>query len=167
MLLHCFSKLIEKSVDICMASLLSDAEKAQIKSDFSSIHDSFARDIVCYKDAEQVVISTDPNYNPLYGTAGQTTSIVNTPVYQTFKARIFYKDDFKKDYFSERELPVQMKIKEVLGTVRIKVDASAYSFLKDCKRFDIDGSRYVLNSEPRPHGILDVQYYSFYLKPDL
>lgn len=150
-----------------MASLLSDAEKTQIKSDFSAIHDTFARDIVCSKDSEQVVISTDPNFNPLYGTAGQTTSIVNTPVYQTFKARIFYRDDFKKDYFSERELPMQLKVKEVLGSVRLKVDATAYAFLKDCKRFDVDGVRYVLNSELRPHGILDVQYYSIYLKPDV
>lgn len=147
-------------------SLLTSAEKAALEAVFDDIHETFARTITVFKEASNVVIITDPNYNPLYRTAGQTTSVVNTPVYRTFKARIKYEDDVGKKYWSEQGLNSQIKLQVVVGSVRIKIDQEAYDFVKDGLRFDVDGRRYVLNSTFKAHGLFDIQYYTLYLKPD-
>ena len=44
--------------------------------------------------------------------------------------------------------------------------ADDYDYIKDGRRFDVDGKRFVLNSSFRPHGLFDNQYYTLYLKPD-
>ncbi len=147
-------------------SLLTSTEKAALAAVFDDIHETFAREITVFKEASTVVIITDPNYNPLYKTACQTTSIINTPVYKTFKARIQYQDDVGKKYWSEQGLNSQIKLEAVVGTVRLKIDQEAYDYVKDARRFDVDGKRYVLNSTFRPHGLFDIQYYTLYLKPD-
>jgi hypothetical protein len=147
-------------------SLLSTSEKEQLNAAFDDIHETFAREITVYKEASQIVIITDPNFNPLYNTAGQTTSYVNTPIYRTFKARIFYNDDFTKDYWTESKVEGQFKMQTVTGSVRIKLRAIDYDFIKEGIRFDIDGKRFVLISSLRPHGLIGVQYYTIYLKPD-
>lgn len=147
-------------------SLLSSAEKAALEAVFDDIHETFARTITVFKEASNVVIITDPNYNPLYKTAGQTTSVINTPVYKQFKARIKYEDDVGKKYWSEQGLNSQIKLEVVVGSVRLKIDQEAYDYVKDARRFDVDGKRYVLNSTFKPHGLFDIQYYTLFLKPD-
>ena len=74
-------------------SLLSDSEKTALDLVIEDVHETFARTITVFKEASEVVIITDPNFNPLYNTAGQMTSIVNTAVYKQFKARIYYNND--------------------------------------------------------------------------
>ena len=60
----------------------------------------------------------------------------------------------------------QIKLEAIVGTVRLKILSSDYDYIKDAKRFDVDGKRYVLNSSFRPHGLFDNKYYTIYLKPD-
>lgn len=150
-------------------SLLSDSEKTQLNAALEDVHATFARPIVVYKEASHVVINTDPNFNPLYNTAGQTTSIVSTPVYETFNVRIQYNYDIRRDYWSEStsnvDFAAQIKVPENVGLVRIKMLASDYEYFKEAKRFDLDGRRYSLTSSFRGHGLFDSQYYTIYLKP--
>jgi len=147
-------------------SLISSSEKDQLESVIDDIHETFARTITVYKEASTVVIITDPNYNPLYKTAGQTTSVINTPVYKQFKARIKYNDDIEKQYWSESAVNTQIKIEAVVGTVRLKITVEDYEYIKDARRFDLDGRRFVLNSSFRGHGLFSNRYYTLYLKPD-
>jgi len=147
-------------------SLISDSEKTALNAVIDDIHETFAREITVFKEASKVVIITDPNFNPLYNTAGQTTSYVNTPISRTFKARIKYEDDIGKRYWSEGGLNSQIKLEVIVGSVRLKINADDYEFIKDARRFDVDGKRYVLNSTFRPHGLFDNKYYTLYLKPD-
>lgn len=147
-------------------NLISASERTALNAVIDDIHETFAREITVYKEASQVVIITDPNFNPLYNTAGQTTTIINTPVYKTFKARILYNDDIGKKYWSESGLASQIKLEAVVGSIRLKIKADDYEYIKDARRFDVDGKRYVLNSTFRPHGLFDNQYYTLYLKPD-
>jgi hypothetical protein len=49
-----------------MASLLTDAEKTEINSALSDVHDTFARDIYIYVE-EASSTPAELNYNPLYG----------------------------------------------------------------------------------------------------
>ena len=147
-------------------NLISASERTALNAVIDDVHETFAREITVFKEASQIVIITDPNFNPLYNTAGQTTSYVNTPVYKTFKVRIFYNDDVSKKYWSESGLASQIKLEVVVGSVRIKMRAEDYDYIKDARRFDLDGKRFVLNSSFRPHGLFDNQYYTLYLKPD-
>ena len=147
-------------------SLLSDSEKTALDLIIEDVHETFARTITVFKEASEVVIITDPNFNPLYNTAGQMTSIVNTAVYKQFKARIYYNNDIGKEYWSESSVNTQIKLQTVVGTVRIKIKAEDFDYIKDGRRFDLDGRRFVLNSSFRGHGLFDSQYYTLYLKPD-
>jgi hypothetical protein len=147
-------------------SLLSDSEKTALDLVIEDVHETFARTITVFKEASEVVIITDPNFNPLYNTAGQMTSIVNTAVYKQFKARIYYNNDIGKEYWSESSVNTQIKLQTVVGTVRIKIKAEDFDYIKDGRRFDLDGRRFVLNSSFRGHGLFDSQYYTLYLKPD-
>ena len=47
-----------------------------------------------------------------------------------------------------------------------KITAEDYEYIKDARRVDLDGKRFVLNSSFRGHGLFDSQYYTLYLKPD-
>ena len=76
-----------------MSSFLSDAQKLALSQQFNKLHDTFARDIVVYKDAKRVIINTDPNYNYLYNQTGGTESVQNVPQKQIFKVRIQYSDN--------------------------------------------------------------------------
>ena len=67
-----------------MSDLYTDAEKAEIAANLLHLHDTFGRDIIVYKEAQKVIISTDPNYNYLYNSGGSTTtSVTNKPVKKT------------------------------------------------------------------------------------
>jgi hypothetical protein len=147
-------------------NLISASQRVALNATMEDIHETFAREITVFKEASQIVIITDPNFNPLYNTAGQTTSYVNTPVYKTFKVRIQYNDDIGKKYWSESGLASQIKLEAVVGSVRIKIRAEDYEYIKDGRRFDLDGKRFVLNSTFKPHGLFDNQFYTLYLKPD-
>ena len=147
-------------------NLISASQRVALNAVMEDIHETFAREITVFKEASQIVIITDPSFNPLYNTAGQTTSYVNTPVYKTFKVRIQYNDDIGKKYWSESGLASQIKLEAVVGSVRIKIKSEDYQYIKDGRRFDVDGKRFVLNSTFKPHGLFDNQFYTLYLKPD-
>ena len=147
-------------------NLISASQRVALNAVMEDIHETFAREITVFKEASQIVIITDPSFNPLYNTAGQTTSYVNTPVYKTFKVRIQYNDDIGKKYWSESGLASQIKLEAVVGSVRIKIKSEDYEYIKDGRRFDVDGKRFVLNSTFKPHGLFDNQFYTLYLKPD-
>jgi hypothetical protein len=150
------------------SSLISSSEKTALEAVMDDVHETFAREITVYKDASQVVIITDPNFNPLYDTGGGTTeSIINTPVSRTFKVRIQYQDDIKKEYWDESNIQAQFKIAEVKGSVRIKFYASDYAWIKDAKRFDVDGKRFVLYSSFKQHGLFNNKFYTIISQPDV
>ena len=83
-----------------MAEFLSPSERASIAANLLDLHDTFGREIVVYKEAQKVVISTDPGFNKLYGNAGKNTpSVENVPVRKVFKARVRYDTDRSLEYF--------------------------------------------------------------------
>ena len=149
-----------------MASLISDSDKAAYNSVIDDIHDTFARPIVVYKEAEKVVIATSNTFNPYYANNGAAAkTITNVPQSQTFQARIYYWRDFQDEKFNKYDLDNQAKIQLDKGTVRLKVNEACYVYIKDAKRIEFDGSRFLIDSSFRKHGLFGVQYYTLYLKP--
>ena len=61
-----YTQKILFSVKLFMAEFLSPSDRADIAANLLDLHDTFGRDIIVYKEAQKVIISTDPNYNYLY-----------------------------------------------------------------------------------------------------
>ena len=149
-----------------MSSLLSAAQKAALQSRFGDLHDTFARDIYIYKEAQNVSITTSPNYNPKYDKNSVLSQTVTKKVQkETFKARITYDTDRAEPYVSSPEIDSQLKLKIPDGSVRIKIDQTGYNYIKEAKRIEFDGRRFSIESDVRPHGLFEPTYYTFFLLP--
>jgi len=148
-----------------MGSLINDAHKAFLESAMDEIHETFARDLICIKEANKVIMSTDPNYNFLYkNVRGSVSSVKNVINQKTIKARILYVGRQQEDLF-DAQTSAQLKVEKVAGEVRIKVGKADYEYLKGTKRAEFDGRVFTMTSDERPHGLFTPQYYTFYLKP--
>ncbi len=146
-------------------SLIDDANKEDMRRVMQSIHNTFARDIKFIKDAKRVILSTDPNYNYLYKSVrGSVSTIKREITEKVFKARILYVGRQEEGLF-DSEANAQIKVEKNVGSVRLKVDAVGYSYLKETKRVELDGRLFTISSDERPHGLFSPQYYTFYLKP--
>jgi hypothetical protein len=150
-----------------MAELLTAAERASVAADLLDLHDTFGRDIVVYKEAQKVVVSTDPNFNYLYGTGGaSTTSVENIPVKKIFKARIKYDSDRSLENFGEAGAQIKVSRPDGGSLVRIKLKVEDYSYIKEAKRIELDGRMFHVDSDPRAHGLFDtIQFYTLFLRP--
>ena len=148
-----------------MGSLINISDKEAFESVFDDIHDTFARDIKFIKEAQRVILSTDPNYNYLYkNVRGGVTSVGRNIVEATFKARILYVGRQNEGMF-DAEVNAQIKVEKHVGEVRIKVDKEGYNYLKETKRCEFDGRKFSIISDEMPHGLFSPKYYTFYLKP--
>jgi len=150
-----------------MAEFLSPSERAKMAANLLNLHDTFGRDIVVYKEAQKVIVSTDPNYNYLYQNSGaKTTSVQNIPVKKVFKARIRYDMDRSLEYFGETDTQVKVNRVDPNSTVRIKLKIEDYDYIKEAKRVELDGRMFHVESDPRPHGLFDtIQFVTLYLRP--
>jgi len=149
-----------------MGSLLNNAEKADFQKAFDSLHDTFARDIYIFKEAKKVVISTNSNFNPIYNQNSSSTQTVTNQVQSgTFKARIKYDTNMAEDFMVSDNVDAQLKVKMAQGMVRVKLEKTGYEYIKDAKRIELDGRRFSIESDPRPHGLFAPTYYTFFLKP--
>jgi hypothetical protein len=150
-----------------MAEFLSPSERASIAANLLDLHDTFGRDIVVYKEAKKVIISTDPNFNYLYGKAGQNTpSVENVPVRKVFKARVRYDTDRSLEYFGETQTQSKIKRPDSNSVVRLKLKVEDHDYIKDVKRIELDGRMFSIYSDARPHGLFDtIQFITLFLLP--
>tara|TARA_Y100000114_G_C11760904_1_gene329651 strand:+ start:1365 stop:1841 length:477 start_codon:yes stop_codon:yes gene_type:complete len=150
-----------------MAEFLSSSQRAEMAANLLDLHDTFGRDIVVYKEAQKVIMSTDPGYNYLYGNSGSTTpNVQNIPVRKVFKARIRYDTDRGLEYFGEADAQVKVNRPDASSTVRIKLKIEDYNYIKEAKRVELDGRMFHIESDPRPHGLFDVmQFITLFLRP--
>lgn len=150
-----------------MAEFLSPSERESIAANLLDLHDTFGRDIVVYKEAKKVIISTDPSFNYLYGKAGKSTpSVENVPVRKVFKARVRYDTDRSLEYFGETQTQAKIKRPDSNSVVRLKLKVEDHNYIKDAKRIELDGRMFTVYSDPRPHGLFDkIQFITLFLLP--
>ena len=95
-----------------MASLISAAQKAAFQSAFNDLHDTFARTIYIYKEAQSTVISTNPKYNSIYQQNQSRSQVVSRKVVSSsFQARITYDTDRSQSNLTSPEVESQLKLK--------------------------------------------------------
>ena len=146
-------------------NLVSDNAKNQAIAALENVHDTFARTITAYKDAELNITAVTPEYNSIYGSNG--LSIEKSVVSSEFTARIKKYNTPSEEYLEDGRMNAQFKIPIPKGTVRIKVEPIGFNFIKDAKRIELDGKRYSImnDSIPKTIGPFGPQYYAFYLAP--
>jgi hypothetical protein len=146
------------------SSYISTDQKSFINDAFDNIHETFARTVSIIMNPEVTIISTSPTYNALYD--ADTNSAVNAPTYTpvaySVKARIKYLNQ-DKDLFSGTDS--QQKVLYPVGSVKIKVDATGYNYLKEARKIEFDGRRYGIASDRKTYGMFGPKYYSFILTP--
>ena len=147
-----------------MAGLITDNTISQINGLFVKLHDTFTREITVYKNAKQVIISSSPNFNALYGNVGTSTSIENQTVSQKFMARIHYLK-MEEGVASYDEASPQNKIVFPNGSIRIIVDSDGFEFIKESRKVEFDGKTFSIKSDGLPMGLFAKQHYQFYLIP--
>jgi hypothetical protein len=149
-----------------MQPFFKDYEKRNIAEQLLGLHETFGRDIVVYKEARKVIMSSDPSYNYLYGNSGdQNASVQYQPVRKVFKVRIKYENNRDLEYMAEAN--AQLKLSRTGDSlVRIKFKIEDYNYIKEAKRIELDGRLFHINSDPKFHGLFDeIQFCTLYLKP--
>ena len=145
-------------------SFLSLEEKSDLSKVFDVLHETFRKEIYAHKAGELVVLSENPNYSSVYGNpwpnGTQQTVVLRK---QPFYARILYED---KQHLRVIDAGAEssLKLKLADGELRIKVDKEGKEYLEGAKKIEINGKLYEFTSQAKPHGLFDVQFFSFYLR---
>jgi hypothetical protein len=145
-----------------MVGLFSESDKDEIRQSFKLLHDTFGREVFIYKDAKKIIVSSDSTFNSVYGLANNgTQSVEYEPVQQSIKARIIYGKQQNESNFPGTSVNAELSE----GEVKITVTKEDYNnFVKDAKRAEIDGEKFIFISDPRPQGMFGPDYYSFMLR---
>ena len=86
------------------------------------------------------------------------------PVKKVFKARIRYDTDRSLEFFGEADSQIKVNRTDKGSQVRIKLKVEDYVYIKDAKRVEFDGRMFHVDSDPRAHGLFDVQFYTLFLR---
>ena len=129
-----------------------------------SMHDTFARSIFAYKEAQKLILSTDENFNYLYNNVKGVSQILKKSQFKAIKARIEYMDRNNTSMY-DSQVDAQIKVEGPVGEVRIKVDQEGNDYFKDTKRVEIDGRMFFKITDVKKHGLFSPKYFTYYLKP--
>lgn len=144
-----------------MAGFISDIQKQSIKNIVDKIHDTFARDIVVYREGSKKDVASTTSYNSYYkrGVESKPRLIQNS---KTIKARIQYKSLQQGDFYQEA---AQEKIIIPEGQIFIIVSLSDVEFMSTAKIIELDGKTYSINSPGLPQGMFGPQYFKYSVIP--
>lgn len=155
------------------SSFFSDNEKRSLASELDGIAKTWEHPILISLEAEKTIILTNDNFNRFQ--ANELNLIeqnpVNSPNIYTGMARILYEKrqpvNYITPYVGGNRDDTQLKIENQDGKVRIKINPSGGQFLQKSKLIQLDGISFKLDSVQRPHGLFDVDYWTFYLKREM
>jgi hypothetical protein len=139
-----------------MADLLSSTQKLAYRSVFYDIHDTFVRDIIIFKIPKRTVISSDLNYNFIYGGEQQSVDVTYTPVSGIFQARISWENPSTLNGFKDIKEEIHGNI------VRLKVKKEVFEFLDNAQHVEIDGRSVQFFGSSQPHGLFGIDFYNIY-----
>lgn len=152
-----------------MPSLVTEEDKAAFVSAISDLFDTFKRSIKIIKFKNKTIISTDSNYNFIYGdNQGKNLEVTYEKEEITIDAVIRYgkmqKLSFSTDDADGGGSSTDVQGVTAEGDARIKVRRDGYEALKDCKSVEVDGILFKIDGSARPSLTFGSEYYSFILK---
>jgi hypothetical protein len=140
-----------------MADLLSNVQKSIYADVFNDIHDTFSRPITVWKTPLKTVISSDPDFNFLYGDQPDL-DVEYTPVSGVFDCRIQWQDPKSTQYLTNAPdgVPANM--------CRIKAKQDLLDFLGDAIKIEIDGRTVESYGSSQPHGLFNNDFYNIFFQ---
>ena len=143
-------------------SYLTPGVKDSLNNEFNNIHATFGRPITIYQTAQETVLVTNDANNVLFQGAPDnslTSTVIQSGVYL---ARILWGKKLALEPFSAGpDSQNQIRLSE--GEARIKLDPTGAAFLASAERVQFDGSILYVKTDPRPHGLFDPNFKTFYL----
>jgi hypothetical protein len=143
-----------------MASLLTDAQRVSFGSNFNDLFDTLSRDIVIYK--EPIKNITSVNQTPIFGYPGDQLpeSVTYTPVYATYKARIFYGNP-EEDLIG---LGSEIKNPKAVARIRVKSETKDYIENGRTEKITFDGKSWNVQYGFVVKRYVDESYYEYMMK---
>jgi len=148
-----------------MSDILNSFQRDSIASAFSKLHDTFAREITVYKNAEITVISDSPSYNPIY--SPPSNDIQYELVQSSFQARIYYlnSDDAFLSTSETATKGSMNKISVPNGLVKIVVNKDGFDYLREARIVEFDSKTFSIKSNGSPINMFSEQFFEFILTP--
>lgn len=140
-------------------------QRTALENAVDSVWQTLKRPFTVYTEAQVAYISTSSTYSR-FGQRDQNVSAPQVnPQAQTIYGTIMYgaKQQWDPIAPENRSNYDQDKIRNSMGQVRIKVDATGYEIMKNCKKIQLDGFDFTITSNSRPHGLFTPQRYTFFL----
>jgi|GEM_PF-2581404 hypothetical protein len=142
--------------------VLTDSQQDSVNDGMMSLHNFFAskNKLFAIKKGTTTVISESSAHNSYYQNSIENSKTVETQTSGMFLARAYYLDrgtEFK---------PIDGNQGSVAASPRIKLvtDITGRDFLEDSKDVYWDEEFYDLISEPRRHGLLQNNFYTYFLE---
>lgn len=145
-----------------MTSLISDAQKSAISAVFDDIHDTFARDIIIYREKETAYVST--NTSPIYRRPVDGDPPSREKEQYTTRARIKYIGVQGED---DENLGAQTNLDFPYGSIRLKINQGAFELIRTAEKINVDGRLFKMDSEPARPGPFSPSYYTIVLVRDV
>lgn len=148
-------------------SFLTQAQKNVIDGLVDSVHATFSVSVTSFATDKKSSLATNPNFNSIY--RSNSAQVPATERSLTFNARVKYVK-MGEEVFQESDgssvTSVQNRIILPVGSVKMKVDATAHEFMKIAKRVEISNKRYIVQGNPRPVGFFGKEnYWEYFLIP--
>jgi hypothetical protein len=143
-------------------SLLTESQQSCVNSGMMNLHNFFAskNKFFAIKRGTTTIISESSNHNSFYQNSIQNSKTVETQTSGMFLARAYYLDkgtEFKKIDGNQESVTASPRIKLV-------TDITGRGFLEDSKDVYWDEEFYDVISEPRRHGLLQNNFYTYFLE---
>lgn len=145
-------------------SLISNNAKEKFGKVFDQIHETFQTPITVINKGEKTIVSSDPNYNPVYGNRPNQNSFEYTKNTDTIYVRILYSqpDDIKNPDLSNNDI---LKLLLNNNEIRIKAKKEDYEkYFKNSTKIEVDGKTFKTSTSPKLHGLFDRNYVTIFLK---
>lgn len=146
-----------------MANLISTAQKAELQTAINHVHDTFVRAITVFKDSTVVTLAVTDDYAHAYRSQ-RKTSTNTTPSEFTINARIYYYPKGGETKELNLTSDDNIILQDPNAELRLKIAAADRTTFDDVELVIVDGFSFRIDSSPRPHGILGIQYYTYTLK---
>jgi hypothetical protein len=144
-------------------SYLTFALKDSLNNEFNNLHATFGRPVAIFKTAKEIVVSTSNNHNFLFQGSPNNDIVQETVQSGVFLARVLYgKKQTRPNVGGAATQQPMIELEE--GEVRLKLDPTGAAFLNGAERATVDGNILKVMTSPRPHGLFDPNFYTFYFK---
>ena len=150
-----------------MDLFIQPSQQGGLEAPFSILHNTLGRDIVMFKNGQQITIATSPEHNFIWEGSPTNDQVQIIPVSGVFKARIKYNTNQNRNQLNsavQGKGSDQVNVEIENGDVRLKLDSTGAAFIKDATRVVLDGDVFNIESPKRPHGLFQPQFFDFTLK---